>query len=435
MMRGSLPAPVAWARAAWHDFWFSPSPAEALGLARACFFGTLFLVYAREDFTGWGSVDPVFWHPVWLFRVFGLAPASPAALSVMQVLFRGSLVLAAVGLFTRPATIVACLLGVYLFGLPHNFGHTYHFDALLVFVLLILACSRAGDGFSLDARRRGHPAEPGPEYTWPVRLVWVAMALVFFAAGLAKLRHGGVPWFASDNLAIVLTKAHYHVSDADPIGPWGLWIASSPIASSTLAFVSLVTETLFPLALVSRRARAVLVPAAFGMLVGIRILMGPTFGGFLTAFSFWVPWTRAIEWHTARPRERYAMLFDGSCGLCQRTVQVVRRLDVLDRIDVLDVARDWPSVASRYPGLSQAACLEDMHLVTPRGDVETGFDAYRVMARSIPAAWPIMPLLYLPGARAIGRRVYRAVARHRLSSSCAVDPGALRSPEPRPPHA
>jgi predicted DCC family thiol-disulfide oxidoreductase YuxK len=261
------------------------------------------------------------------------------------------------------------------------------------------------------------------------------MALVFFAAGLAKLRHGGVPWFASDNLAIVLTKAHYHVSDADPIGPWGLWIASSPIASRTLAFVSLVTETLFPLALVSRRARAVLVPAAFGMLVGIRILMGPTFGGFLTAFSFWVPWTRVIAWYAARPRERYAMLFDGDCGLCQHTVQVVRRLDVLDRIDVLDVARDWPSVAVRYPGLSQAACLEDMHVVTPRGDVEIGFDAYRAMARSIPAAWPLLPLLYLPGAHGIGRRVYRAVARHRRSSSCALDPAALRSPEPRPPHA
>jgi hypothetical protein len=44
----------------------------------------------------------------------------------------------------------------------------------------------------------------------------------------------------------------------------------------------------------------VLVPGAFGMLVGIRILMGPTFGGFLVANVFWVPWdavaARAAAW-------------------------------------------------------------------------------------------------------------------------------------------
>ncbi len=265
-----IPA-IARAAHAWNGFWFAPSPAEALGLARACFFGTLFLIYAREDFTGWGRVDPVFWHPVWLFRVLHLGPAAPEIISAIQVAFRASLVLAAVGLFTRPATVAACLLGTYLFGLPHNFGHTYHFDALLVFVLAIMACARAGDGCSLDARRRGGTPEAGPEYTWPVRLVWVAMSLVFFGAGVSKLRHGGLEWILSDNLAIVLTKAHYHVSDANPIGPWGLWIASSPLASQLLAMVSLSTEVLFPLALVSRRARAVLVPAAFGMLVGIRV--------------------------------------------------------------------------------------------------------------------------------------------------------------------
>ncbi len=289
-------------RRAWFHFWFAPSPPEALGMARVFFFGTLFLVYANEDFTGWGAVDPVFWQPIWLFRGLGRGPAPPAALLVLEVLFRGSLLLAAVGLFTRPAAIAACVLGTYLFGLPHNFGHTYHFDALLVFVFLIVACSRAGDGVSVDARRSGIRPEAGPEYTWPIRLVWVAMSLVFFAAGISKLRHGGLEWAASSNFAIVLTKAQYHVSDADPLGPWGLWIASSPIASRALAFMSLATETLFPLALLGRLPRVILVPAAFGMIAGIRILMGPTFGGFLTAFAFWVPWTAVLAWAHGRVR-------------------------------------------------------------------------------------------------------------------------------------
>ena len=290
-----------------------------------------------------------------------------------------------------------------------------------------MACSRAGDGWSLDARRRGGRAAPGAEYTWPIRLVWVAMALVFFAAGVAKLRHGGLEWVASDNLAIVLTKAHYHMSDADPIGPWGLWIASSPLASRLVALVSLATEVLFPFALVSRRARAVLVPGAFGMLVGIAILMGPTFGGFLTAFAFWVPWSAILAWREARSRERYAMLFDGNCGLCGRTMQIVRRLDVRDRIDVLDVTRDWPSVAARFPFLSQEACLEDMHVVTPEGRVEVGYAAYRAIG---PCCAP--DVAAAPRAAPAGRWIHR---QPRVRRGCASPVVVVRARAGRAPRA
>ena len=421
-----------WRRAerAWSRFWFEPASPETLGFARAVFFGALLLIYAREDWSEWGAVDRIFWMPVWLFRVLGLQPAPTEWLSVAQWAFRAALTLAAVGFHTRTACAAAFVLGAYLFGLPHNFGHTYHFDALLVFVFGIMACARAGDAWSVDAWRRPTPAPPSAEYTWPLRLVWVATALVFFAAGLAKLRHGGLEWFASDNLAIVLTKAHYHVSDADPIGPWGLWLSASPLASRLVAFVSLATEALFPLALVSRRARAVLVPAAFGMLVGIRVLMGPTFGGFLTTFAFWVPWHALLAWRVAYAGRRYTMLFDGSCGLCTRTVAVVRRLDTRDRIDVLDVARDWGAVSARFPALTRAACLEDMHVITPDGRVFRGYAAYRAMAWALPAAWALLPLLYAPLARPLGERVYRAVARRRQSSSCAVEPAGLTRQPP-----
>ncbi len=124
------------------------------------------------------------------------------------------------------------------------------------------------------------------------------------------------------------------------------------------------------------------------------------------------------------------MLFDGGCGLCVRTVQVLRRLDVRDRIDVLDVTHNWPAIAARIPSLSREACLEDLHVIAPDGRVEVGFAAYRAMAHAVPLAWPVLPLLYLPGAKAVGERVYRAVARHRLTSSCEIEPATMRSPYP-----
>src|SRR4030095_11795292 len=108
-----------------------------------------------------------------------------------------------IGFFSRPSMVVSFAAGSYLLALPHNFGQTYHFDAMLVFVLGALALSRAGDAWSLDALVRsssdptGTAPQPSGEYTWPIRLVWVLMAFVFFGAGLSKLRHAGLEWVLS----------------------------------------------------------------------------------------------------------------------------------------------------------------------------------------------------------------------------------------------
>jgi len=275
----------------WSRFWFLPSSATDLGVSRLCFFAGVFAMYATEDFSAWGSVSDAFWLPLPLFSVLHLKALSPDVLGVMQVVWRAALALSAVGLFTRTSTIVSTALGVYLLGLPHNFGQTYHFDAVLVIAMAVLACSRAGDACSIDASLRDGPRLTwSSEYTWPIRAIWVAVALVFFSAGLAKLRYGGLAWITSDNMSILLTRALYHVSDADPLTSIGLWIAAHRWLAHTLAAAAVVTEVAFPLALISRSARLVLVPAAIGMLITIRLLMGPTFGGFLIVNVFWVPW-------------------------------------------------------------------------------------------------------------------------------------------------
>ena len=99
---------------------------------------------------------------------------------------------------------------------------------------------------------------------------------------------------------------------------------------------------------------------------------------------------------------------------------MVRRLDVLDRIVFRDALRDWPAIRTEFPTLSQEACLENMHVVTASGRVETGFDAYRAISWSLPLLWPIAPLLYVPLVPAVGRRVYAAVARGRHRGGCPV---------------
>jgi hypothetical protein len=291
----------------WLRFWFEPARPTNLAVSRIVFYSALFLYYRFEDFSAWGAVSSAFWMPMPVFDALHLRPLSPDALSVLQTLWRTALVFSAVGLLTRISTAVAFALGFYLLGLPHNFGHVFHSDALLVLTLGILAWSRAGDAWSIDAwvLRRERP-QPSGEYTWPIRMVWLMMALVFLAAGLSKMRNGGIAWVASANLSILLERAAYHVSDSDPLSRAGLTLAAHPWLTQAVAGLTVAIELSFVAALVSPIARAALVPAAAAMLIGIRVLMGPTFSSFLLANVFWIPWdvmgARAAAWLGARGR-------------------------------------------------------------------------------------------------------------------------------------
>jgi hypothetical protein len=297
-------------RARWNAFWFAPAPALTLGTCRLLFFGALFLWQWRHDFSAWGHYSSVFWMPIWLFERAHVPLLSASTIGALQSVWKASLLLSAIGLFTRPAMAVAFVLGTYLMGLPHNFGQTQHFDTLVVFATGALALSRAGDACSLDAmfaaasgRSAATPPDDG-EYRWPIRMVWVTMSLIFCAAGLSKLRHSGLDWIFSDNLALLLLRQQYHVSDGEPLTHWGIAVAHHPWAARALALMSVTIETMFPLALFSRRARIVLVPAGFGLLVGIRTLMGPTFEQFMMCGVFWVPWAPVVAVLRERLRRR-----------------------------------------------------------------------------------------------------------------------------------
>jgi hypothetical protein len=283
----------------WNEFWYAPGRAVDLGMCRLLFFGALFLWQVNHDFSPWGGYSDVFWMPIWVFDRFDIPLLSPAVIGWLQVIWKGALLLSAAGLFSRPAMIVAFGIGSYLMGLPHNFGQTQHFDTLVVFASGALAISRAGDAVSLDAliaerTERRRLAEPW-EYMWPIRFVWVAMALIFCAAGLSKLRTSGFEWVLSDNLSLLLLRQQYHLSDGEPLTNWGIWVANHQWVARSMAAVSVSVETMFPLVLFSRTARMILVPAGLAFLIGIRTLMGPTFEQFMMCYVFWIPWHRILD--------------------------------------------------------------------------------------------------------------------------------------------
>ena len=124
------------------------------------------------------------------------------------------------------------------------------------------------------------PRRPSGEYQWPVQLVLVALAFVFFAAGVAKLRASGLAWILSDHPDIARSGA-MRISDADPLLPIGSFVARIPLRRSARGSERILFEAGYPIALFSPRLRPFIVLGGIGLIVGIRVLMGPTFENFL----------------------------------------------------------------------------------------------------------------------------------------------------------
>jgi predicted DCC family thiol-disulfide oxidoreductase YuxK len=114
------------------------------------------------------------------------------------------------------------------------------------------------------------------------------------------------------------------------------------------------------------------------------------------------------------------VVYDGGCGLCSRSAAVLSRVDWLKKLSFADVTADWERLCRDHPTLSRDACLAEMHVVTGSGRIVAGFDGCRALAAVLPLGWLFLPFLHFPGVAPVGRRLYRALAARRKTTTCMV---------------
>jgi hypothetical protein len=293
----------------WNRFWFAPAPAEDLAITRLVFAGGVFLNYVTADLHGYGDVPRGFYQPSALFQHLGLPILDGARLAPIEAIWLLAWLALALGFFTRSAAIVALVGSLYLLGIRNSFPRmSFHSDIPTVFLGAIFVGARSADVLSVDAwlaRRRGRPIALEPEeYGWPRQLARVFLAWMFFAAGVAKIRHSGFPeWILSDTTWISLVAANYGPIGHTPAPFPALGAALvrwSDAFATGLAALTQFTELLYPLALVSSVARWILLPAMIALLGGIWVTMGPVFFVAVLAHAFWVPWSAIMRRTAAR---------------------------------------------------------------------------------------------------------------------------------------
>jgi hypothetical protein len=245
------------------------------------------------------------WHPVGLFAGWdGAPPWSFIAGLAAVALVSG--IAATVGWRYRWSgpVFAATLLVLTTFG--NSWSQIFHTENLVVLHIAILAFSPAADVWSIDDHRRDRPTVPARSaHGWPIRLMGAVTAVTYLAAGLAKLRIGGLDWLSGDALAnhvafdnltkILLGGAH---------SPIGGWLAARAWVFAPLAWASFLVELGAPLAVAFRRTRVWWVAAAWLFHVGVLALMAIFFPYQLLGVAF-APYFAIDEW-AVKVRRRWS---------------------------------------------------------------------------------------------------------------------------------
>lgn len=236
-----------------------PKSAFALGVVRSIVHGTFLISVLATSFSALGALPVTIMRPTgamkflpWRFYDQLLSPSGMFVLKTAMVI---SLILSAAGFLTSISTKTSFLFILFYQGLLRSFGHFNHDEMLGVYCLAVLALTPCGDDFSLDHwLRRTEKERPLWAYAYPILLMQILMAWIYFSSALIKLRVAGLKYLSVDNLPAL---AIFHSLDNlhDTHFKLAFWLPQiREYLPYAVGFV-LLWELLFPVAVFWQRAR------------------------------------------------------------------------------------------------------------------------------------------------------------------------------------
>jgi hypothetical protein len=274
--------------------WYVPAPAARLATLRIAIgcFATFYLATRLRPLTNVAQLHDWEFAPVGL--VWFLARPLPSAVVLAGGIAALGLAAAfALGLGYRLLAPLFAFLLLWVTSYRNSWGMLYHTDNLLVLHVLLLAAAPAADTLSLDAwrqRKQGRAVVVSGEhgrYGWAIRALCVGTVLLYFIAGVAKLKLGGASWVGGEQLrgqvAFDSLRKVMLGRDASSVG---IWLVRHPALFAPLAAATLLIELGAPLALLHRRLALGWALGAWAFHVGVKVTMGITFAYPLSFVAF-----------------------------------------------------------------------------------------------------------------------------------------------------
>lgn len=380
--------------AAWQRYWFAPASLTDLGVSRIALVAIILYLNGTTRYLRVATVDPALWQPVALLQVLGIGQPSVAMVQWMTWVSDALLVAAGLGVAARPALLAAFPILLVLEAMGNSVGKVTHAVIPLLYAVAFFGLGPSDRGFSLGAmwRRAGRARRTGleslpPSRTsdmarWPLDLLFIELAAFYFFAGVSKLRDAGPAWMDGYTL-------QYHLLFKGTAS--GAWLAQYLSLCAGLSILVIAFELGAPLGVV-RRLRPVVLAGGLCFHLGTTWFLGISFWPVAALYVLFVPWSRlgrAIARTTELGRRRVDVVYDGRCARCRGLVSVVADLDLAGAARFVDTAGEG------------TACT-GIAVADARG-TKVGFDAFRRLAWVLPAAWPALPVLYLPLPRRLTR--------------------------------
>jgi predicted DCC family thiol-disulfide oxidoreductase YuxK len=396
-------------------------------MVRAAVSSVFLIAILNTSFSNLGHLPATILRPAgimqllsWRFYDHLLTPQGMTILKWTMVL---SLAFSTIGYLTPLTTKTSALLVLFYQGLLRSLGHFNHDEMIGIYYLIILAFSPCGDGFSVDSLPGRRVKKPEFAYGFPILLMWLLMAWVYFSSALIKLRVGGLAYFSADNLP---TLAIMHSLDNlhDTQFRFAFWLpAIRQYLPLAVGFV-LLWELLFPLAVFWKRVRWYFLGIGLVFHLSTLFLMNIFFPYQLAMYLVFIDWTKAAAWVAStrivrRPSvwwrnfrsvpEEFSdlrigglakegvLLWDGDCGFCARMVGILKRL-----VGRPFVEKPYQSVEDRLPAEVSRWLNRQAFWVDATGRVTGGSTAVvellansgRPFLAAVLASGPVRPLLW-----------------------------------------
>lgn len=317
----------------WQRYWFAEGGRLAAAVVRMAIalavLGTLYRLATLSTVQLPGPA--ALYRPVGVWMLFGrLLPPGAVIDALWIVAWIGSAAML-LGLYSRAATAVSCGAALALASLSFASSATWSHQYNVVFLAQIaLLGARGGDALSLDAlirRWRGTPAiDAARGYQWSLRLVQLAVALMFAGAAFHKLlqgqftlhwelldgRHyqrlidydpaGVLRWALSDNLRHQLL-VHYDLARL-PRPAVVDWLIDDVWRYRTVAVLNLISQTMPILACVFvRRPLIRALAGGFFVLevVALALVVGLWNPHWIPLAAVFIDWDRLVARLARRP--------------------------------------------------------------------------------------------------------------------------------------
>lgn len=289
----------------------APTDADALAVNRAAFCAFVLLQMLLTDFAAFGHLPTTIMRPTGAMQLLSWpiydAVITPRGMVILKAMLAVSLLAASLGLITSISTKSAALLFLFYEGLVRSFGLFNHDEMIGVYILVVLAFTPCGDGFSLDRMwARVKPRRPGFAYGYPILLMRILVAWSYFSSALIKLRVTGFRYFSADNLPVI---SIWHSLDNlhESQHKLAFWLPNIRGITGAILIVILLWELLFPLAIFSKIARRIILPFGLVFHLSTIFFMNISFPYHMAAYVVFIDWpwlatriTRNRTFHTLR---------------------------------------------------------------------------------------------------------------------------------------